>query len=132
MSARTNFLRHEAYDGLTAEHASSKNQVKNATARTVAGTAVEFGPFQPGDYEMCAVDNADAAGASTKADNLVYRFNTNTGGTAAVAASDHIWLASNNLPKLVSFTPEYPYISIIRAGGAKTMLVSIARVKGRS
>lgn len=132
MTTRTNFLRHEAYDGLSGEGASTTNQKKASIARAVAGTAVQFGPFAQGDYELTAVDAADISGTTTKADNLVYKFNQ-TSGASVDAAEDHFWLASNNLPKHITITTDYPYISMIRASGsAKTMRVSIARVKGRS
>ena len=139
---KTNHVAHRAYEGLTTEHALSKNQVKNTTARTVAGTAVVFGPFDPGEYELVAVNDANDGGTQVAdasittttghADNLVYRFLTaieNTAAVVAVAASDHIWPASQVPMIRRHFTKDYPYISIVRAtDSAKTMRISIAKV----
>ena len=145
MSNYVNVFRHENYDGLTSEHASSVNQTKNATPRTVAGTAVEFGPFE-GDYEFVAVNDANDGGSMVKdanitattghADNLVYRMlsvKEHVAAVAAVANNDHIWPAALMPSRIFSFTKEYPYISLIRTtDSGKTMRISIARVKGRS
>lgn len=130
-----NVFRHENYDGLTNEHASSTNQVKQATIRTVAGTAVEFGPFE-GDYEFVAVNDADDSGTTAHADNLQYRMLSPKEHAASVVVQDlvdHIWPAALMPSRIFSFTKEYPYISLIRAhDSSKTMKISIARVKGRS